>query len=175
MLLSAFSKHGTHSQIIIRFDPHHAWIRNHTPLLAASQRYFTAPPPILGLLGWKTPREKLGPVVKEEGKRYPGYCLNSTWPKHPGKTLPMAFTSRKPESAARFSMDTALCRSWSHEEPGSCSRAPLQIAVLSQAVALAGSQLVMKSCLGWRENIQLTENSVGCLFLNEVLKIILIK
>lgn len=24
---------------------------------------------------WKAPRGKLGPAVKEEGKRYPGYCL----------------------------------------------------------------------------------------------------
>ena len=71
---------------------------------------------------WKAPRGKLGPVVKEEGKRYPGYCLVPHAPKYPGKTLPMALTSRKPESAARFSMDTALCRSGSHEEPGSCSR-----------------------------------------------------
>lgn len=131
-----------------RFDPHHAWIRKpHTPLLAASQRYFTALRCPHRAPWWKTPR-KLGPVVKEEGKRYPGYCLVQHDPSTQERPYqwhsPLVSLSLQPASAW-----TLPCRHGPTRSLGLV--AGTLHSGIEPGCGLAGSQLVIKSCLGWRK------------------------
>lgn len=146
---------GTSSQIpsFLRLDPQHAGtLEIAYPVVGCEPKVFHSPLCIqVWLLGEKHPEESLS---LWSGRKVKGYLAPFQAPRAPRAQ------ERHPPHLGTHLSQARVCSLLQHGHCPLLLRAPgggraLQqtpgIAVLSQAVALAGSQLVGKGCLGQRE------------------------